>query len=207
MRISLLPVSLLGALVLLAGCGSGGTRTVSVANTQSAPAGASAQSTTTSSSRTAGAGASGASGPKASGQGGPSFVTPGSGSGTLGAAEAVVQSRGYRALNAADYRPAQTLRVLIGARQGSADGHVQQAFFFVGDRYIGTDTSAPSAQIRVLGQGDTQVTLGYALYRPGDPLCCAGGGQATVTYQLDNGHLRPLNPIPSASPGAPRSRQ
>jgi hypothetical protein len=80
--------------------------------------------------------------------------------------------------------------VLVGTRTGSAEGNGQQAFFFVDGRYIGTDAKQPSAQINVVSQGDTEVALAYAL---------AGGGQATVRFQLNNGKLVPLGPIPSAS--------
>jgi len=122
-------------------------------------------------------------------------------------AVATVKRQGYTVPDASTYKSGDTLRVLIGVRAGSADGRVQQAFFFVGGRYIGTDTKDPSAAIRVVGQDDTTVTLRYALYRRGDPLCCPHAGHADVRYQLDNGRLSPLDPIPSASGTAPVSRQ
>jgi hypothetical protein len=117
----------------------------------------------------------------------------------LGAALAALRAHGFSALDTSDYHADQTLRVLVGARQGSAAAHVQQAFFFVGGRYIGTDTSQPSANVQVVGQSDTEVTLSYALYQHGDPLCCPSGGHAQVHYALDNGKLAPLDPIPSAA--------
>ena len=90
---------------------------------------------------------------------------------------------------------------------GSGDGYGQQAFFFVNGRYIGTDASQPSATLRVASQGDTEVTLAYPLYRKGDPLCCPGGGQAQVHFQLNNGKLAPLEPIPPSSSSSALSRQ
>ncbi len=54
--------------------------------------------------------------------------------------------------------------------------------------------------MKVVAQGDTEVTLAYPLYRPHDPLCCPGGGQATVRFQLNNGHLVPLGTIPPVTP-------
>jgi hypothetical protein len=108
----------------------------------------------------------------------------------LAAAEAVVQAKGFTVAATSDYHPNQTLRVLVGTRTGSAEGNGQQAFFFVDGRYIGTDAKQPSAQINVVSQGDTEVALAYAL---------AGGRQATVRFQLNNGKLVPLGPIPSAS--------
>ena len=108
----------------------------------------------------------------------------------LSAAEAVVQAKGFTVDATSDYHPNQTLRVLVGTRTGSAEGNGQQAFFFVDGRYIGTDAKQPSASVHVVSQGDTEVTLAYAL---------SGGGQATVRFQLNNGKLVPLGPIPSAS--------
>jgi hypothetical protein len=89
----------------------------------------------------------------------------------------------------------------------SSDGHGQQAFFFVNNGYIGTDAKEPSATVKVVSQSDTEVTLAYPLYRSSDPLCCPGGGQTTVTFQLNNGKLTPLGPIPPASSTTGLSRQ
>jgi hypothetical protein len=125
----------------------------------------------------------------------------------LTAALAVVRTHGYVIKDTSDYHPNQTLRVLIGTNAGSGDGYDQQAFFFVDGRYIGTDSSRPSAQVNVVAQGDTEVTLAYALYRPGNPLCCPGGGQATVRFQLNNGQLTTLDPIPPVNSSTGPSRQ
>lgn len=127
--------------------------------------------------------------------------------GGLAAAMARVNALGFTVADRADYHPGQTLRVLIGFRRGSADARVQRAFFFLGDRYLGTDTGDTSAAIRVGAQDDTSVTLIYGLYRRGDPLCCPTGGSAKVRFALDNGRLAPQQPIPSSSPSAPLSRQ
>jgi hypothetical protein len=102
----------------------------------------------------------------------------------------VVREHGYTPNDTSDYHPNQTLRVLIGTRTGSAEGSGQQAFFFVDGRYIGTDAKQPSAQIHVVSQGDTEVTLAYAL---------SSGSQASVRFQLNNGKLVPLDQIPPAS--------
>jgi hypothetical protein len=127
--------------------------------------------------------------------------------GGLAAAETTVRQHGYTPTGTGTYRSDQTLRVLVGVRTGSGDGYNQLAFFFVRDRYIGTDTKDPSAGIAVVSQGDTQVTLRYPLYRPDDPNCCPSGGQRAVTYVLDNGRLEPRGSIPSASRSAPLSRR
>src|SRR5262249_26854915 len=91
--------------------------------------------------------------------------------GVKGAA-AALRARGYTPNDTSEYHGDQPLRVLIGTRTGSADGYGQQAFFFVGDRYIGTDAKEPSAKVKVVSQSETEVTLAYPLYRKNDPLCC-----------------------------------
>lgn len=117
----------------------------------------------------------------------------------LAAATAVVAAHGYSAANTSSYHSTQTLRVLIGTRTGSSDGYGQQAFFFVDGRYIGTDTKEPSATVSVASQSETEVTLAYPVYRRGDPLSSPSGGQAKVTFQLNNGKLVPLGSIPPES--------
>jgi hypothetical protein len=204
----LLPLAALAA-AAFAGCGSG-TKTVSVSE---APPTTGTTATTDSSPKTAttpqprtattGATSSTRTAPE------PSFTESGgtsSGSGTLPAAVATVRSHGYTPVDTSEYHPNQTLRVLVGTRTGSGDGYGQQAFFFLDGRYLGTDTKEPSAKLKVVSQGDTEVAIAYPLYRRHDPLCCPGGGQRTVHFVLDNGKLQPLDPIPPASGYANLSR-
>ena len=124
---------------------------------------------------------------------------------TLQAAEQTLDARGYAALTERDWQPDQTLKVLIGIRR--AQPRAELAFFFAGDRFIGTDTKDPSGAIEVTDQRDTAITLGYGLYEPGDALCCASGGTRHVTYVWDGSRLTPQDPIPSADPGAAQSRR
>jgi hypothetical protein len=204
-------MSLLGVALaaLLAGCG-GGTRTVSVASappavqttststtqpgTTTTPAGT---STSTPTSTGPAPGTNGGTSSPSTTRTAPAPAFTGAGASAngstaegLSAAEAIVRAKGFTVSAASDYHPDQTLRVLVGTRAGAAEGNGQQAFFFVDGRYIGTDAKQPSAQVHVVSQGDTEVTLAYAL---------AGGGQATVRFQLNNGKLAPLGEIPSAS--------
>jgi LppP/LprE lipoprotein len=123
------------------------------------------------------------------------------------AAAALVRSKGFTPNDSSEYHSNQALRVLLATRTGSGDGYGQQAFFFVNGRYIGTDAKAPSATLRLLSQSDTEVTLSYPLYRKNDPLCCPGGGQASVRFQLNNGRLTALDPIPPADRSSGLSRQ
>jgi hypothetical protein len=126
----------------------------------------------------------------------PTATTPEpSNGGTLASAEAVLAKNGYVADDPSQYQTDQTLRVLIATRKDSGDGYAKKAFFFVGGRYIGTDTSNDSAGIRVDDQSDKLITLEYALYGKNDALCCPSGS-ASVRYQWNGSRLVPLDPIP-----------
>lgn len=214
-RQSMLAVTALGALVL-GGCGSGATKTVSVSGsvsphtttqrtsttstTSSSPTTTTPASTTTSTNETGGVEATRTTTA-------PAFTKEPTSAEGVGAAVAVVKAHGYTPSETSTYDPSNTLRVLVGTRDGSSDGYGQQAFFFVNGRYIGTDTKEPSASVKVVGQSDTEVALAYQLYKPGDPLSHPSGGEATVHFQLNNGQLVALNPIPPAtsSTGAARN--
>lgn len=196
-----MPVLVLALGVLaLAGCGSGGTKTVSASSATSS--GTATKSTPTQSTMPS------PQSTKTTTTGGvkatrtttaPAFTKETTSNAGLNGAVALVKAHGFTPDSTSDYHSDQTLRVLTATRTGSGDGYAQQAFFFVGNRYIGTDTSQPSAGVKVVAQADTEVTLAYPLYRPHDPLCCPGGGQATVRFQLNNGRLVPLGTIPPAS--------
>jgi uncharacterized protein YcfL len=123
-----------------------------------------------------------------------------SGGGTRSEAVAKVRAQGYRVDDPSSYHSGDTLRVLVGTKADSGDGYAKRAFFFVGGRYIGTDTSDDSAQLRVENASGSDVTIAYAIYGRNDALCCPGG-TATVRYQWDGSRLVPLDPIP------PRSRR
>lgn len=109
----------------------------------------------------------------------------------LPGAIATVRSLGYTPQSTAEYHSGQTLRVLIGTQ--TASGRGQLAFFFSGNHYLGTDVRVPSARISVASQGETEVTILYSLYRQGSP-----AGQSSVRFQLNNGRLQALDPIPPA---------
>jgi hypothetical protein len=199
------PLLLAVGLVALAGCGSSGTKTVSVSS--ATPSGTATKSTPTQSTlpssqskKTTTNGASTTGGAEDTRTTtAPAFTKEAGSSEGLSGAVAIVKAHGFTPNNTSDYRAGQTLRVLTATRTGSGDGYAQQAFFFVGARYIGTDTSQPSAGVKVVAQSDTEVKLAYPLYRPHDPLCCPGAGQATVRFQLNNGRLVPLGTIPPSS--------
>jgi hypothetical protein len=206
----LLTIAVLGA-ALLAGCGSQ-TKTVSVS---SAPPGAtasttaSAPTTTTqppaSTTTTATPPSTGTSTTRTAPE--PSFAEEGAAKeGSVQAAVATVRAHGFTPADTSEYHPSQTLQVLVATRTGSGDGYGQQAFFFVDGHYLGTDAKEPSAKLKVVSQGDTEVAIAYPLYRRNDPLCCPGGGQRVVHFALNNGKLQALDPIPPASGYANLSR-
>jgi LppP/LprE lipoprotein len=209
------PLAALAALALavcgvtaLAGCGAQ-TKTVSVAGTPTEPqttaastkapgsAGAPASTGTTPAATSTGGGTAAPSTTRTAPE--PAFAQQEAHAEGSSEAAALLRARGYTPNEISQYHANQTLRVLVGTRTGSSDGHGQQAFFFVDGRYIGTDTKQPSATIRVVSQSDTEVTLAYALYRSGDALSSPSGGQAIVHFQLNNGQLTPLGAIPPAS--------
>lgn len=205
----------LAAIVALGGCGSSKTTTAFVGSTTGQPP-SSAQPTTKSTRATStsptSAPKSGLTGAQAPGTPhrsapAPAFIPQGGAGEGLSAAIGVLKAHGFNAGDTGTYRPGQTLRVLVGTRTNSSDGYAQQAFFFENGRYLGTDTSQPSAHVEVVSQADTEVTLAYSLYRPHDPLCCPKGGRAMVRFQLDNGHLQALDSIPPLNSTSDPSRQ
>jgi hypothetical protein len=204
---ALSPVAALCCGALLLGCGSG-TKTVTASNappeTQTQPS----TKTTTPTTTTAKSPATGAGTPTGTTRSAPApaFAQEKAASTGAAAAVAVVRAKGYTPDDTSQYHSNQTLRVLVARKSDSGDGYARQAFFFVNGRYIGTDTREPSATLRVVSQGDTEVTLGYPLYRRNDPLCCPGGGQATVRFQLNNGRLMPLDAIPPVERSGALSR-
>jgi hypothetical protein len=214
-NLSVTAIVLLAVAAVLAGCGSK-TRTVSAA---SAPATEQTTATTPSKSKPTTTGTTTTTAPAQTSTGGgtsaptttrtapePAFTQQDSHAEGISGAAAVVRAKGFTPNDTAEYHSSQTLRVLVGTRTGSGDGYGQMAFFFVGDRYIGTDAKEPSATIRVLSQSDTEVALAYPLYRKGDPLSSPSGGQATVHFQLNNGKLTPAGHIPPASSSSGLSR-
>jgi hypothetical protein len=200
-----------GAGALLGACGSQ-TKTVSVAASPPATQATATQSSTARTTPTAPVapttGTSGASTAPGSTRSAPepAFTQHETTSEGTSAAAAVVRANGFTPNNVSEYHADQTLRVLVGTRSGSGDGYGQRAFFFIDGRYIGTDTKEPSATLKVISQSDTAVTIAYPLYRHNDPLCCPGGGQATVSFQLNNGKLTPVGSIPPASSTSGLSR-
>ena len=130
----------------------------------------------------------------------PAFVgtnptSPGAVSHDLAAALAVLAKAGYAPVRPSTYRAGDTLRVVIGTRTGSSVP-AERAFFFDQTIYLGTDARSPSAQISLLSQSDTEVTLGYAIYRTG---ASTPSTLRRVHFALDMGQLSAIDPLPSAA--------
>jgi hypothetical protein len=71
-------------------------------------------------------------------------------------------------------------------------------FFFIGDRFVGTDRRA-SGSVHVLWMDGDTVAVSYQLWKPGDANCCPTAGAATVRYELRGGRVVPLDPVPPSS--------
>lgn len=115
------------------------------------------------------------------------------------AAAKILTDKGFTPLRLRDYDPRRRLRVLLGKQ---VSGTIV-AFFFVDDRYIGNDTSEPSAKVRVKRKSETQVTLAYSTYAPGDEPCCPTGGPIDVRFRWNGSALVPQDPIPPAQQRTP----
>ena len=88
------------------------------------------------------------------------------------------------------------LYVLTATCTDSADGFCQNAFFFIDNRYIGTDISGKDEGVSVSWQHADTVALTYPLYVTEDPPCCPTGGVRTVRFHWDGSFLRPLDELP-----------
>lgn len=209
-RSPLLPTTLLAVGVLITGCGSQ-TKTVTISSaprphttsTAKTSEPSTSKTSSTQSETTAAQSTSEAASTTTRTSTAPAFVNEQEGggereSGALHAAVETLKKQGYTPRSTAEYHPHQTLRVMIGTKSKAGEEHVQRAFFFLDDKYIGTDASTPSALLKVVSQSETEVTLSYGLYSAGNSLCCPGGGEAKVGFQLNNGRLVPLSPIPPA---------
>ena len=112
-------------------------------------------------------------------------------------ARAVVFMRraGYSPVSLADYRPADQLRVLIGAPFGtSPPGY--RAFFFLGDRPVGNDAPQPSGGLKVRARHDRSVALVYTTYDDGDRAGSTRGRKVRVRFAWTDGALVPLDDVP-----------
>ena len=117
-----------------------------------------------------------------------------------------VAQEGYRVADSSTYDERFPLRVLLGSRIGATSDY--RAFFFLAERFLGTDTLQPSASpLAVVSHDGSTVTLRYLLYRVADADCCPSGGSTVVRYSWTGDRLVPLDPIPSDNRRDPLSRR
>lgn len=111
-----------------------------------------------------------------------------------------MRSRGFtpRDINDLIMPPVDGLHVIIATATQSADGHTQQAFFFVNGRFLRTDAS-PSAGIQLAWRNNATIALSYAVYKRNEPMCCPSGGSMIVRYRWNGTQLQALDPMPSAT--------
>jgi len=128
---------------------------------------------------------------------------------TQEAAEQVLRAHSYSGIVRGEhvYRPGQPFKVVVGIREMAADVPGQKAFFFVGDRFVGTDTPDVSGEVAIVRQRDDEITLRYVLYRPADGMSLPLGGHAQVTYRWNGTRVVPEGRIPSSVWGAALSRR
>jgi len=115
------------------------------------------------------------------------------------AASQTVSQMGYTVVsspNSQETAPG-ALNALIGQCASSGTGYCKHAFFFVGSKYIGTDTSDIDIAVELSWQTSDTVALSYPLYAPSDPHCCPTAGSRLVRFHWDGSVLTPLDPLPS----------
>jgi hypothetical protein len=110
------------------------------------------------------------------------------------AAVTVLRTQGYLPTREADYNPRHDLRVLVGYRNGDPLGP-RRAFFFVGSRFIGNDSTAGSTQLKVAKSGKRWVTLAYGVFAPGGKVCCPVS-TSKVRFDWTGSALTPAGAIP-----------
>jgi hypothetical protein len=111
------------------------------------------------------------------------------------AAVMVLRDQGYLPTREKDYNPRKALRVLVGYRNGDPLGP-RRAFFFVGERFIGHDSTASSSSVKVVRSGKRSVTLAYGVYAPGAEACCPAS-TSKVTFKWSGTALAPQGLIPA----------
>jgi hypothetical protein len=107
----------------------------------------------------------------------------------------VMRRAGYSPVSLADYRPANQLRVMIGAPFGTSPPGFR-AFFFLGDKPVGQDATQPSGGLKVRALHDRSATLVYTTYDDGDRACCPRGRKVRVRFAWSDGTLTPLDEVP-----------
>ena len=107
----------------------------------------------------------------------------------------VVRSRGFDIVDKHDWKPDDTLQVLIG--RSSSGGEL--AFFFVDGQYLGNDSTDTSSKLRLRRPDDLSVTLRYGIYEAGDTAEHPSGDPIDVEFRYEGGRVTPAGTIPDVS--------
>jgi hypothetical protein len=110
------------------------------------------------------------------------------------AAVELLRNQGYLPTREADYNPRHELRVLVAYRNGDPLGP-RRAFFFIGTRFIGHDSSGGSTKLAVAKSGKRWVTLRYGVFAPGAEVCCPSS-TSKVRFNWTGTALTPAGAIP-----------
>ena len=113
------------------------------------------------------------------------------------AAGLVVEGRGYDPTELESWRGDHTLRVMFGEPLDGPEG-TMRAFFFVAGENVGTDAEDASGEVEIVRATNTQVTLSYRLYEPGDDPEEPTGETRRVRFRWDGAALQTLDPVPTA---------
>jgi hypothetical protein len=114
-----------------------------------------------------------------------------------------LRSQGYEPVSLKDYKPRQSLRVLIGRPKASSGIRGRRAFFFVREEYLGTDAASPSLRVKVQRQSGSVITLAYTLFSAGDTPAKPTGGVVKVRFTIADGRLVPDDPLPPVASRLP----
>jgi hypothetical protein len=114
-----------------------------------------------------------------------------------------LRGQGFEPVSLADYKPRQSLRVILGRPKASTGAKGRRAFFFVRGDYLGTDAASPSARVKVVRQRNGVITLGYTLFSPGDKPDKPTGGMVKVRFTMADGRLVPEDAIPPVASRMP----
>jgi hypothetical protein len=102
---------------------------------------------------------------------------------TLPAAEAYAQTQPgapFSFPGVSGWQPATPLQVLHATPSQSAGYGGDYYFFFVNGRLVGKQSFTQALSSTATGPAAYQVS--FAVYKPGDPVCCPSGGQGSVTF-------------------------
>ena len=113
------------------------------------------------------------------------------------AAGLVVEERGYDPTELESWRADHTLRVMFGEPLDGPEDTLR-AFFFVAGANVGTDAPDASGDVRIVRASNTQVTLRYRLYQPGDDADEPTGETRRVRFRWDGASLQTLDAVPTA---------